>query len=122
MSQPVVIQRIDAVTLITRDMNRAVRFYQSLGFAVEFGGAAAEFTTLTAGSSSLNLRLRAESSPPSNWGRVIFHVADVDSFYEMVLAQGLAPEFAPRDAPWGERYFHLRDPDGHRLSFAKPLS
>jgi uncharacterized glyoxalase superfamily protein PhnB len=26
----------------------------------------------------------------------------------------------PRDAPWGERYFHMRDPDGHELSFARP--
>jgi len=28
---------------------------------------------------------------------------------------------SPDDAPWGERYFHIRDPDGHELSFARPL-
>ena len=28
---------------------------------------------------------------------------------------------APRDAEWGERFFHLIDPDGHELSFARPL-
>ncbi len=28
----------------------------------------------------------------------------------------------PRDASWGERYFHMRDPDGHELSFARPLT
>ena len=28
----------------------------------------------------------------------------------------------PRDAEWGERYFHLTDPDGHELSFARPLA
>ena len=27
----------------------------------------------------------------------------------------------PRDAEWGERFFHLTDPDGHELSFARPL-
>ncbi|MGH8701888.1 MAG: VOC family protein, partial [Burkholderiales bacterium] len=27
----------------------------------------------------------------------------------------------PADAPWGERYFHISDPDGHELSFARPL-
>jgi uncharacterized glyoxalase superfamily protein PhnB len=27
----------------------------------------------------------------------------------------------PRDAEWGERFFHLTDPDGHELSFAWPL-
>jgi uncharacterized glyoxalase superfamily protein PhnB len=29
---------------------------------------------------------------------------------------------APSDAPWGERYFHVRDPAGHELSFARLLS
>jgi uncharacterized glyoxalase superfamily protein PhnB len=37
------------------------------------------------------------------------------------LAAGLSPETDPADAPWGERYFHLSDPDGHELSFARPL-
>src|SRR5438094_9365715 len=26
----------------------------------------------------------------------------------------------PRDAEWGERFFHVTDPDGHELSFAWP--
>jgi uncharacterized glyoxalase superfamily protein PhnB len=41
--------------------------------------------------------------------------------YERALAHGLQPEAPPRDAPWGERFFHLTDPDGHQLSFARPL-
>ena len=41
--------------------------------------------------------------------------------YARAIAQGLYPEAAPRDAEWGERYFHLLDPDGHELSFAKAL-
>jgi uncharacterized glyoxalase superfamily protein PhnB len=31
------------------------------------------------------------------------------------------PADKPRNASWGERYFHMRDPDGHELSFARPL-
>jgi uncharacterized glyoxalase superfamily protein PhnB len=45
----------------------------------------------------------------------------VDALHARALAAGLAPEAPPRDAEWGERYFHLRDPDGHELSFARPL-
>jgi uncharacterized glyoxalase superfamily protein PhnB len=37
------------------------------------------------------------------------------------LDTGFEPEAPPADATWGERYFHLRDPDGHELSFAKVL-
>jgi len=34
------------------------------------------------------------------------------------MATGLKPE-SPRDAAWGERFFHVTDPDGHELSFAE---
>ena len=55
------------------------------------------------------------------WGRAIIWVADVDAVHRRAVAAGHSPETEPADAPWGERYFHLRDPDGHELSFAKPL-
>jgi len=29
-------------------------------------------------------------------------------------------ENEPVDAPWGERYFHMREADGYQLSFAEP--
>jgi len=56
----------------------------------------------------------------TGWGRMIFYVADVDAFWEYLRGKGLQPE-KPRDASWGERYFHMLDPDGHELSFARPL-
>jgi hypothetical protein len=37
-----------------------------------------------------------------------------------LVGKGLNPE-KPRDAAWGERYFHMPDPDGHELSFARPI-
>ena len=52
---------------------------------------------------------------------MIFHVADVDALYGRALAAGRRPAAAPRDAGWGERFLHLTDPDGHELSFARPL-
>ncbi len=55
------------------------------------------------------------------WGRVIFYHSDVDSLHASVIAAGYRPDTAPRDAEWGERFFHVTDPDGHELSFAKPL-
>ena len=38
-----------------------------------------------------------------------------------VVAAGYRPDTAPRNGEWGERFFHLTDPDGHELSFAWPL-
>jgi catechol 2,3-dioxygenase-like lactoylglutathione lyase family enzyme len=114
------IEGLSAITLATRDMDRAVRFYDALGFPLKSGGPSDSFTSFAFGQSFLNLI--AETHGPINWwGRVIFYVSDVDGMYRKALAAGLAPAFPPSDAPWGERYFHISDPDGHELSFARPL-
>jgi catechol 2,3-dioxygenase-like lactoylglutathione lyase family enzyme len=115
------IDGISAVSLATHDMARAVQFYRSLGFALRYGGDSASFTSFWAGRSYLNLIALPTARQWSWWGRVIFYVADVDALYERALALGLRPEGCPCDAPWGERYFHLTDPDGHEISFARPL-
>jgi len=114
------IESIDAVTLATHDMARAVAFYESLGFERRYGGPASEFTSFRVGSGFLNLILERDREL-SWWGRLVFHVSDVDAMYRRVVALGLHPEAPPRDAEWGERFFHVSDPDGHELSFARPL-
>jgi catechol 2,3-dioxygenase-like lactoylglutathione lyase family enzyme len=115
------IQSINALTLATHDMARAVSFYAALGFELRYGGADASFTSFQFSGQYLNLILVGPERQWSWWGRAIFHVDDVDAMHERALAQGCTPEAAPADAPWGERYFHLTDPDGHELSFARLL-
>lgn len=117
------IESISAITLGTHDMARAVRFYRALGFDdIVHGGEGAAFTSFRVGAGYLNLTAQAANKQWSWWGRIIFHVADVDSIHAKALAAGLTPSTAPRDAEWGERYFHLTDADGHELSFARPLA
>ncbi len=116
------VQSISAVTLATHDMGRAIRFYQSLGFEMLYGGNDAPLSSFAVGSGFLNLIAQPPDSRWSWWGRVIFHVADVDALHAKAIELGHKPSTEPRDAEWGERYFHLTDPDGHELSFAKPLS
>lgn len=114
-------ESIDAVTLATHDMYRAVEFYESLGLERRYGGPESEFTSFHVGPGYLNLIAQPPDVEWTWWGRLIFHVSDVDVVYRRALDLGLSPEAAPKDAEWGERYFHLTDPDGHELSFAKLL-
>ena len=116
------IEALSAITLATRNMPRAVTFYETLGFERIHGGTSAAFTSFRAGDGFLNLILDSRQSHPAWWGRVIFYVSSVDETYRRALAAGFEPEAPPRDAEWGERYFHLRDPDGYELSFARPLA
>ena len=115
------IEGISAVTLGTHEMPRSVGFYRALGFEVLHGGEESSFTSFRSGTSYLNLIAQPAERRWSWWGRVIFYVADVDALYERALAAGYQPATAPQDAEWGERFFHLIDPDGHELSFARPL-
>jgi catechol 2,3-dioxygenase-like lactoylglutathione lyase family enzyme len=115
------IEGISAITLATHDMQRAVRFYEAFGFALIYGGETAGFTSFRAGSGYLNLTAQPGERHWTWWGRAIFYVADVDAMHARAVAAGYQPDNAPRDAAWGERYFHVTDPDGHELSFARPL-
>lgn len=115
------IESISAITLATHDMARAVAFYEALGFARKYGGPSTAFTSFHAGSGYLNLALVAPDQEWPWWGRAVFYVDDVDAQHARAVAACLAPSFPPRDASWGERYFHIVDPDGHELSFARPI-
>ncbi len=121
-NRPSSIESISAVTLTTHDMARSVYFYTSLGFPLLYGGADAAFSSFTIGDGYLNLITRPTEQKWSGWGRIILHVSDVDALYQKAVELGLSPEAPPRNAEWGERYFHLTDPDGHELSFARLLT
>ena len=111
---------ISAITLATHDMARAVAFYQALGFMLKSGGSAAAIHQLPC-----RQRL-SEPDADAGGARVVLVgprdlLVHIDVQHARACAAGLSPHFAPRDAPWGERYFHMADPDGHELSFARPL-
>jgi catechol 2,3-dioxygenase-like lactoylglutathione lyase family enzyme len=120
--QPDPVERISAVTLLTANMSDAVAFYETLGFRLLYGGRDEQFTSFRVGPGYLNLQLETAGPPGRGvWGRVVFWVDDVDAMHHRAEAAGFHPEASPVDAPWGERFFHLRDRDGHELSFARPL-
>ncbi len=115
------VTHLSAVTLVVAEMARSTAFYESLGFERIYGGPEASFSSFHAGESYLNLMLGNPGARSEINFRAIFYVDDVDAFHANAVAAGIEPLFAPRDAPWNERYFHIADPDGHEVSFAKPL-
>ena len=53
---------------------------------------------------------------------LVVYVADVDKHYERARAAGACIESAPRDMPYGQREYGVRDIEGHRWWFATPQS
>lgn len=116
--------RISAVTLRVKDMELSCKFYSRLGFRLAHGGPQEPFTSFEVGPEMfINLELAEKTG--SDFGRVIFHVDDVDALFRHMKGDSYLSTASfddePKDALWGERFFHVRDPDGYQLSFAKPL-
>jgi len=122
MTGPIHISRLDAITLATHNMARSVEFYRGLGCDLTAGGPGSSFSTLDLGGTHLNLVLEPPEIAWNWWGRLVLFVDDVDAAHRTLLDRGVAVEGVPQDGEWGERYFHLRDPDGHQLSLATPIA
>lgn len=135
------VYKISAITLRIKEMERSCRFYSQIpGFRLVYGGSTNDnFSTYEIGKSNsskiyLNLELIPQTSDQNDdttksrkyFGRIIFHTYDVDKLYyyfknNKAISTDIIFETVPDNAPWGERYFHIREPDGYQLSFAKPL-
>jgi len=132
------VNRISAVTLRVKNMDRSCSFYSNIpGFKLIYGGYSNDsFTTYQIGkfknTTFLNLELKKLSdsniddyNSTNNFGRIIFHTDNVDRLYSHFknnksISNMILFENEPADASWNERYFHIRDPDGYQLSFAQP--
>ncbi len=114
------IQHRTAVNLAVQDMAQSVDFYRKLGLQLLYGGEHSSFTTFRASEGYINLRL-ISSQVGSRSSRIIVLVEEVDSLYSKLKESGLEPE-SPRDSDPGERFFYLKDPDGHEFSFVQLLS
>ena len=122
------VSKISAVTLPISDMKKSVDFYSNVpNFKIVYGGSDSQFTSFLIDDtekSFLNLKLNETHLP--NFGRIIFYTDDVDELFAYMendeIISGLGElESKPQDATWGERFFHVLDPDGYKMSFATPI-
>jgi hypothetical protein len=121
--------KISAVTIFTKNMKKSCCFYLRMpAFEITYGGSSSEFTTFKISDwpkMYLNIELSLKHAP-CHFGRIIFHTDDVDSLYKYLKNDKIISklgkfETKPKDAKWGERFFHMRDPDNYQLAFATPL-
>jgi catechol 2,3-dioxygenase-like lactoylglutathione lyase family enzyme len=145
------VYRISAITLKVKDMEKSCTLYSKIpGFSLTYGGKPSDrFTTFEIGKGSktttyLNLELieKEEEKDSSDFykksnlgrkmkgsedfGRIIFHSENVDKLFSYMkqdeyISKSIVFESEPTNAPWGERFFHIREPNGYQLSFAQPL-
>jgi hypothetical protein len=129
------VQKISAITLKIQNMKREWKFYSKVpGLALKYGGPNSTFTSfemkddLNNSKTYLNLESTNELTKfNKNFGRIIIYADDVDKLYHYLkndenITQLITIKNEPRDAEWGERYFHILDPEEYELSFAQIIN
>jgi catechol 2,3-dioxygenase-like lactoylglutathione lyase family enzyme len=105
---------IDHVYYWTRDMDRAVAFYETtLGLPVS-RRAGNEWAEFQAGGISLALHGTEEASMPPS-GTVVFRVEDLDEARWALEQRGVVFDGHESEVPGVARFTTFRDPDGNLL-------
>jgi len=122
---------LDAVGIVSSDLDRSRAFYRLLGAEIADGNDHVEATF----PSGFRLMLDTEDVIRSFWpdwrratgnqAALAFACAspaEVDEIYHRVVDAGFDGRKAPWDAFWGHRYAELADPDGVPVDLFAPLS
>lgn len=125
---------LDAIGIVVSDMAATLAFYRLLGLPVPDGAEDAPHVEVAL-AGGVRLMFDTEDTirsflpgfvPPTSAGRVGLAVrlpepTAVDALYERVTEAGHHGELAPFDAPWGQRYATVHDPDGTGVDLYAPL-
>ncbi len=112
------------VLLWVQENRLSEKFYKRLGFEVTASTDA--YSEVKFGDLQIvlvNMRDEEEFAGDALGGAkgkgmyVYFWVDNVDAEYDRQTRLGLMPATQPRDWPWGNREFILKDPDGYKLCF-----
>ena len=122
------------IDIVVADMAKALAFYRALGLSASVDDDnKAQANVYTPGGATLGFLTEAlmrQADP--HWvtpvgQRVTFACRcdspeALDETFENVTGAGYPGLKAPWDAPWGQRYAMLRDPDGNRVDLYAALS
>lgn len=124
---------LDAIGLVTADMDATLRFYRLLGVPFPEDGDGHVEAVLPGGMRLMVdteevVRSFSEWSPPSGGSPrtalafLCDSPAEVDAIHDAVALAGFGSHTAPFDAPWGQRYATVLDPDGNHVDLFAPLA
>ncbi|KWX57182.1 VOC family protein [Mycobacterium sp. NAZ190054] len=112
-----------AVEIVAADLARSLEFYRLLGLDIPDTDATHVLVELPGGNRLLFdtedtiAGMHPGWTPPTSSGRVVLAFgfdspADVDAMFARLTAASHHGALEPFDAPWGQRYGTVLDPDG----------
>ena len=125
------VKSVSGLGIYVKDPKKSASFYKKLGFRVENKKDVIraysnwfwiQFTEIeTAKDLDKSFQKEAFGEPKGLGLYINASVQNIDKFYASLVKKGLKPSSKPRDWPWGNREFVIRDPDGYKIVFFEKL-
>lgn len=120
------IKSISGIVCYVKNPLKTADFYEALGFTID--KREAEHVSVRVNWFWIDFHPQDKEDKPEfqreaslenkGAGQFLYlKVDDVDATYQELVDKGLQPSSQPRDWPWGNREFVIRDPDGYKLVF-----
>ena len=126
--------QLDLIGIVVEDMGRSLAFYRDLGLDIpEDGDGQPHVETTLRGGLRLAWDTRetiqsfnpdwepASGGPLIGLAFLVDSPADVDALFERLVSLGHHGHKEPFDAPWGQRYALVHDPDGNSVDLFAAL-
>ncbi len=126
--------QLDLIGIVVEDMGRSLAFYRELGLDIpEDGDGQPHVETTLRGGLRLAWDTRetiqsfnpdwepASGGPQIGLAFLVDSPADVDAVFERLVSLGHHGHKEPFDAPWGQRYALVHDPDGNSVDLFAAL-
>ena len=121
---------VSGIVHYVKDIKKTAKFYEALGFKIEINKP--DHLSIRLNWFWMDFHPQGKEDKPDfqkeanldHKGAGLFlyiSVDNVDEFYQGIIARELKPSSEPKDWPWGNREFVIRDPDGYKLVFFKRL-
>lgn len=113
-----------APSLTANDVDRSIRFYEGLGFAIEerwedegkLLGVMMRAGDVQIGLSQDDWQKGRDRVKGQGMRIFISTTQDVDQLASAAKAAGIVLDGEPHDTPWGSRVFETTDPDGFKIT------
>jgi catechol 2,3-dioxygenase-like lactoylglutathione lyase family enzyme len=119
---------VSGIVCYVEDAKKTAEFYEALGFEFkkrEENRVTIKLNWFWMDFLQIDAELKSEFQKEANLenkgaGHYLYiSVENVDEAYQDLISKGLKPSSEPRDWPWGNREFVIRDPDGYKLVIFK---
>lgn len=126
------LKSLSSILLYVSDPEISRKFYQELGFLeskskgdvqeVRLNWFKIQFVDQSSAKNNPEFAKEAFTEPKGSGLYIYISVDNIDEYYQQLKSKNIETSSEPRDWPWGNREFVLRDPDGYKLAFYQPIS